>query len=305
MKRTKKYLCVCLSLLLAFSMLTFSVAAEIDVTRESSLTVLYAGDGTPFEGLTAVIFRIAEIKADGSYALAGDFEKYPVDITNVTSQEEWRAIANTLASYSIADSLAPTAEGLTDAKGEVRFGGLQTGMYLVLANRAEREDTVYLFENFLISVPSPDEDGNPQYDMYAIPKHEQYTPTPGEREYKVVKQWKDGEGKNRPVSVEIELYKDGVWQSGQVLSGENNWSYSWKAEDDGSHWTVVERNVPTGYSVTVAKNETTFLVTNTYTEPSPPPDTGDTSVLWPYILVIFFAGAVLTVPAVRGKRVDI
>lgn len=309
MKLTKKILlCVLCALILCVSFGAHTLA--VDLTRACSLTVLYAGDGVPFAGLDIEIFRMGTLGDDGVYTTAGDFASYPVDISHVTTQAEWHAIADTLASYALTDGLNPTAAGKTDENGEATFAQLEAGMYLVLAEQHLYGDTMYLFENFLVALPSPDENGEPQYDIKAIPKHDQYKPSPEDVTYKVIKQWKDGDGTARPDSVTAEIYKDGALQTTQVLSGENNWSYTWNAPDDGAIWSVKEPNVPHGYTVTAEQNGATFVLTNHQklsddsSDETSDPQTGDTAVLWPYVLMMFFAGAVLATVATRCRRVD-
>lgn len=315
MKRLTKFFVRFMCALLLCAALGASAGAAdmsaVDLTRKCSLTVVYAGDGVPFEGLNIEIYRMAEL-ADGVYTLAGDFASYPVDISHVTTQAEWRTVAETLASYVVTDGLVPTAAKKTDENGEAVFTDLGVGMYLVLAKQHRHGHAEYLFEDFLAALPGIDGNGGLQYDVRAIPKYGQYMPAFEEAEYRVIKQWKDGGGADRPDSVAIEIYKDGVLQSTQSLSGDNNWSYAWKASDDGAVWTVKEPNVPHGYTVTTEKKDSmTFVVTN-YREPTEDssdtetvtPKTGDTAVLWPYVLLIFFAGAVLAAAATRGRRVD-
>lgn len=73
-----------------------------------------------------------------------------------------------------------------------------------------------------------------------------HSPAKGEVTYKAVKAWRDG-GQDRPVSVSVEVRRDGQLQQAVTLSAENNWMYTWRAVDDGSVWTVNEVNVPVGY----------------------------------------------------------
>ena len=308
MERLKRIFLLVLCLLTLCALFGFGTAAERS-GEVCTLTVVYAGDGVPFEGLQIEIFRMGELNDEGVYTLAGDFRKYPVEISHVTTQAEWHTIADTLASYALTDRLTPTATRLTDQEGEADFGELPFGMYLVLAEQYQNGETVYLFENFLVVLPGVDGEGNPQYHIRAIPKHDQYTPSPQEIPYKVIKEWKDGDGRDRPDFVTVEIFRDGTLQYTQKLSSENNWSFAWTAPDDGAVWTVTEQDVPHGYTVTMEKNGETFVVTNhripdESSDSSDPPVTGDTEVLWPYVLGLFFAGAILAAVALRGRRIE-
>ncbi len=279
----------------------FAFAEETEQT--SSLTVVYKDGELLFNGLDISVYRVADIEADGSYALCGVFADYPINVKIVRTQEEWRTIATTLTSYIVADELSAMATATTNENGEVVFENLSKGLYLVCGVQTEKNDLIYAFESFFSTLPRPDENGAPQYEVKALPKHTTHIPEPDEIEYKVFKQWKDEGYNKRPTSVEVGIYDDGKLVSTQTLSAENNWSYSWKGIDDGSVWTVVERNIPGEYTVTVTENETVFVITNSYTIPTPPPPTGDVSVPWHYVLAIFSAGAILLILSFGIKRV--
>ena len=131
-----------------------------------------------------------------------------------------------------------------------------------------------------------------------------HTPAKGEVTYKVVKAWRDG-GRGRPVSVSVEVRRDGQLQQSVTLSAENNWMYTWKAVDDGSVWTVNEVNVPEGYTVGIQRSGDTFSITNT--KPETPagnhPQTGDTTNMTLYVLLMAASGlALLVVGIVLRKK---
>ena len=160
---------------------------------------------------------------------------------------------------------------------------------------------------FLLTVPSQDAEGAWNYQTEADVKYETSVPEKGETEYKVVKYWVgDGSGIARPVRITVDILKDGVLFDTQTLTAENNWSYSWTAEDNGSVWQVVEREIPEHYTVKVEKNKTMFLLTNTYTGDTPEevPKTGDSSVPLLPVTLLSLSGMVLILTglAVRGRR---
>ena len=304
----RKSLIFALCLLLAF--LAFPLASlganPVDVQREASLTLQYRQENVFYAGMTVKTFRVAEIFADGTYELTGDFADYPVNIYGITSKTEWDGAVAALAGYAEADGLTPTAEGVTDSEGKISFENLKTGMYLTLGVRYESATEITVFDAFLTSVPTPMEDAEHLYDVTVFPKSASFVPTPEEGEFKVVKIWKDeGYESRRPATLTVDLLKDGVLQSTQILSAENSWSYRWTAPLDGSRWTAVERNVPNGYRVAVELQDQAILLTNDYDEKwgtPKPPHTGDTPVVWPYLLACGGAGLVMILLAVLRKR---
>lgn len=56
-----------------------------------------------------------------------------------------------------------------------------------------------------------------------------------------------------------------------ILSQENNWEYTWENLDGSSKWQVVEAETPDGYTVSVAQEGITFVITNTGPSDTPPP----------------------------------
>lgn len=78
----------------------------------------------------------------------------------------------------------------------------------------------------------------------------------------VVKKWVD-DGEDRPVSVTVQLLKDGEVYETVTLSAENNWSYTWKELSGEFQWSVVESNVPKGYVASYSQNNGVVTITNT------------------------------------------
>ena len=303
MKKIKSLLAVLLALTFIACLSAGVFAAPVEPTKPSSLTLHYKQGETYYSGTEIKIYRVAEVFPDGTYALCGDFKNYPVNIYGITAQSEWRGVTTALAAYVAADSLSPTHVGTTDENGVVKFSDILPGMYLTLAVRVETDKEIAIFENFLTVIPAPSESGEHNYDVTAYPKCEKYTPKPDPIEYKVVKNWQDnGQSENRPEYIEVDIIRNGEIQHSVRISAQNNWAYKWTAEDDGSEWQAVERNVPEGYTVSVAKDANTIIITNIYDYNDDPPPTGDTTVIWHYVLIMCVAGLVLIMIAARRKK---
>jgi len=304
MKKTAAFMAfICIS----FCLLSFAAWAEpIDTQRSSSLTLQYRYGEEVFPDLTVQTYRVAQVLKNGEYSLTGIFSKYPINIEGIQSQSQWRRIATTFAAYIAADEISATQSQITDQEGFVCFENLQPGMYLTLSVRAEKGSTVTVFETFLTVIPYPEEDGNYLYDVTAYPKCEQFISEPAQQSYKVVKQWKDSSYTDlRPEGVTVDIFKDGVLQSSQVLTAENNWCYSWTAPDDGAKWQAVERYVAEYYTVSVEEFDTTIVITNVYDGNEEPPQTGDTTLPHAYLLIAGVLGITLVLVAAWRRRVGI
>ncbi len=302
-------LCVCLAPFGAQAATVSEVVKPVIPETECSLTVSYRCEDTAFSGVEVKLYKIADVSANYKYTLTQSFELYGVAINNIQTSGEWKVIRTTLETHIIANKINPTAVAQTDPNGQAVFASLSTGLYLVVPGQTVQDDLHCEFESALISLPESGQDGNWQYHVTVNAKGEMLPPIePDEKtEYRVLKLWKGDEGRNdRPESIEIEIFRDGESYSTATLSNENDWSYSWSVEDDTSSWAVTELT-PEGYVMSVEKRETTFVITNTFvpTEPQPPvkpPQTGDTSNLLVYVLIMTACGLMLIILGAARKR---
>lgn len=277
-------------------------AEPLDPNAEASLTLYYQKDGKVFPDLQIGIFRVAEAFPDGSFQLLEPFSSYPVHIHDITQQSQWTHITTTLSSYIAANQVQPDREAATDAEGAARFSDLETGLYLVRQVIAENNDGTYIFNAFMVYVPTPQPDGSYAYHVQAKPKCLNYVL---KSKYTVIKLWQDdGHQATRPNAVTVEIYRDGVLQQTQVLNEENNWTYSWYvSDDDKGIWTVAEQSVPEHYKVTIQENTGVFTLINARPfDPDMPPQTGDTFSPLPWILAMCFSGILLLILGIYSRR---
>lgn len=100
----------------------------------------------------------------------------------------------------------------------------------------------------------------------------------------VLKVWKQDQVKERPASVQVDLLRtdqDGTTTvaDSQILEKENQWSYTWEDLSSQVSWSVVETEVPSGYTVSTSREGNTVVLTNTKTadsedKPESPDKTG-------------------------------
>jgi len=281
--------------------LRVQAVTPLDPDGEASLTLHYQKDGSTFAGLQIGIYRIAEALPDGSFQLIEPFASYPLNIHGITMQEQWNHVAQTVYAYMIADQLDPDYEMTTDEKGAVCFSGLDTGLYFVREVVAENTSGTYVFNQFMVYVPTPQPDGTYIYDVAAKPKCTNFVP---KSQHSVTKLWQDGGSRNlRPKEVSVDIYRDGVLYETQILCADNNWTYTWYVSgEDHSKWTVVESVVPDGYTVTIQHDGSNFSIINTRQTTPDVPQTGDsfTPMLW--ILLMCFSGIMLVIFGLYSRR---
>ena len=298
-------LCVWFSPCNVLAASTTDASQPIDVDKECSLTLTCACDTVALGNVMVRLYNVADVSADYQFTLNQKFDATGLIVNGIKTNSEWDVVCDTLETYIVADSIEADAILTTNSNGQVRFENLKSGLYLAIADSVISDGITYLFKSALVSLPNLNEDGAWQYDVLVTSKSEMIPPSEQE-EFKIVKLWKGDTGKNsRPNSVEVEIFKDEAIYETVILSQDNNWSYSWSTKDVDSHWTVIEKNVPSGYIMTVEKSGNTFVMTNNSTLPNDPsysPQTGESfNILFALMIVISF-GCILIILGIIGKR---
>ncbi len=85
---------------------------------------------------------------------------------------------------------------------------------------------------------------------------------PEVRDLTVVKTWAEDKAEDRPTSVTVALYKAENEVEKVVLGDWNNWSYTWCDLDANEQWSVLEVDIPLGYTPSYAADGDTVTITN-------------------------------------------
>jgi len=319
---------ILLCLLMVMLLPVQSLAARaIDTDATSSLQVQIAPDGDAQEGVEVRIYRVATVSIDCRFTLTGEFANYSVSL-NDNDADSWRTLATTLDGYVTTDAIPAFKTAETGANGAAVFEDLPTGLYLVTGERWYASSTQYYTPTpFLVSLPNLDENDEWVYDVQLSSKQ-----TPGSdsggggddyTQVSVLKVWEDNDSEKRPTEIVVELYDGSVLVDTVKLSKENNWQHTWNRLDEDGTWTVREQEVPEGYTVSVEKQGTRFVLTNTLPDdpppppddpppppddPPPPPDEPpvpqlpQTGVLWWPVPVLMVSGLVLILLGVLRRR---
>lgn len=298
-------LCLCLCLLPCYAQAASTTDAKepIDTGRDCTLSLIYGYDNTAFADIPVFLYQFAEISADFQYTFTPDFADTNLVINGIQSAGEWNVIRGTLTTHILANAIEAGWTAKTDASGQAHFEELKPGLYLATVDPIIRDDFICTFDAVLITLPGLQENGAWQYEVSVAAKPQIL---PDEKiQLKVLKLWKDdGKQSDRPESITVEIFRDKTSYETVVLSESNHWSYSWSADADGASWTVVERNIPSGYTMTVETRGTSFVITNTRsdTPQTPPSQTGDTMNIGLYVTLMYLSGAALVILGLTGKR---
>ena len=305
--------CLCLMPFGVQAASTSDAIEPIVPDNKCSLTISYCYGETAFSDVQVKLYRIAEVSADFQYTLTQPFKASGLILNGIQSAGEWNVVRSTLEAYILAYGIEPDTASVTNQNGQVCFDSLGTGMYLAVVNQVTQGDLHCRFDSALVALPGLGQDGRWQYEVSVNAKAEFLPPIdPDEKiELKVLKLWKGDEGRSdRPKSVEVEIFRDGISYEKVVLSEENHWSYTWSAKNDGANWSVVERNVLHGYTMTVEERESSFVITNTLIsstpdDPGDAPQTGDTSNIMLYVLLMTLSGTMMIILGVTRKKMDL
>ena len=304
-------LCFCLFLMPCQVQATSTTYAKEPISTEQngSLTISFCSDGIAFSVLPIRLYKIADVSADCQYTLTSSFEKSNLVFNGIQTVGEWNVIRSTLESYILAHEVTADFNATTDVEGNAVFNALKPGLYLAVTDRVMQHKTTYVFDSALIALPGLGADGLWQYSVAVNAKCKIVPPVQADEEIelKVTKLWKGDNGKtDRPKSIEVEIFRNGISYETVKLLDDNHWSYSWRAKNDGSDWKAVERNVPSGYTMTIEQRETVFVLTNTLNrdDPNAPdaPQTGDTSNIMLWVILMIISGSMLIILGITGKR---
>ena len=267
-----KKLCAALAVLFLLLGCALPVFAAPDLPQDkTTLQAKLAYSGQPLAGVEVTLHRVADISETSpwiTFTLCGDFANYPVDLLELTDKE-WADAASTLANYALADSLAPIATATTDQNGLVDFANLDSGLYLLqAAQTTDQAGWRYFPAPSLLVLPAYDTaQGQWNTQAQAVLKVERKAPLV---DLEVSKVW-SGNSLPRPESVTVELICNGVLKETVTLSEANHWKHTFTGLEGDKTYALAERDVPNGYTVTIAPNGERWVITNT----CPDKDTSD------------------------------
>ena len=230
--------------------------------------------GCPAEGLEFSLYRVADYKDTGGFALTEKFQNYRVSLES----DEWRGTARTLADYAERDGIQADAVLKSGSDKTVCFENLSRGLYLVKGQEIEVQENgkakISVPPVSLIALPDASQKDplhikvNMKYD-----EEESDNIEVSQTKIHVLKVWKQDQAKERPASVQVDLLRtdqDGTTTvaDSQILEKENQWSYTWEDLSSQVSWSVVETEVPSGYTVSTSREGNTVVLTNTKTADS-------------------------------------
>lgn len=238
------------------------LSRTVSAAADKSITLICRQEDTTLCGMQWKLYKIG-MRDDNRIEFVPELAKYSMDLGDLSAQVVDTA-AKTLEAYVIESGLPILAQGQTGETGELKFDGLEDGLYLAVGNYLQLDQIVYFPSTLLLEINHTDV----AFSYDAFPKFYAENLSSSNIAYMVKKVWVDDDDANekRPVNVTVDLFEDGVLRDTVTLSEENEWKYRWEALRNDSKWVVAEREIPVDYEVMIDYNSRQYLIRNSYQE---------------------------------------
>lgn len=228
-------------------------AQDVDFDRLGSISVtLVDRDGkTPITGAELSLYYVATVTLNSSQNLSYNFTDTFKDCGCALDDP---ALSVKLEALIEENSLYGK-KLLTDAQGSAVFDNLRLGLYFV-----RQTNTVAGYApctSFLVTVPNQNTDGY-VYDVNASPKTDIARLT----DITVRKVWNTSASAKATDSVTIQLLKDDAVVETAILNAQNNWQVTYTDMPESDGYSILETDIPKGFTATYSQNGYVFTVTN-------------------------------------------
>lgn len=296
------------SILLALFLLllipvTAMAAGSVDTEAKGTLTVSCKFGDLALKDVPVKLYRICKVKSTGELEPLEGYTDYDQLTKGGKDDEAWRELAAQLETKLLEDETLPDYSSVTGEDGIARFTELPVGLYLILGTQTQVEGYIYKTTPSFVLLPQLDKEQNTWNYRAAVTLKPAQSPVL--QDLTVYKKWKDScHTSRRPKSITVKLLCDGEQYGDSVeLSSKTDWKYTWKDLDVNHEWTVSEDKL-TGYKnpVITKTNDTTFVITNTCSDPGGSwlPQTGQ--LWWPVPLLIAGGLACLIIGLLRRRK---
>ena len=237
-----------------------------------SVGVAVPVEGQAMAGIEISLYHVGETISDEGIAWLPAYEQYQVASDADSIQET----APTLAAYISRDAIKPDSSAITSPSSQALFTGLDQGVYLLIGKSFSSGSKRYDPVPALVTVPQWSETNGDWITDIQVELKSEVTDIPsgpsGNTTSVIIEKVWQGNDADRPTSVEVQLLKDGNPEATVTLSEQNGWEHRWTGLSCFHTWTVAERNVPNGYTVSVERDGKQFTITNEAGEEIPPED---------------------------------
>lgn len=237
--------------LILLPMAAFAQDVDFDRLGSISVTLVDRDGNTPITGAELSLYYVATVTLNSSQNLSYNFTDTFKDCGCALDDP---ALSVKLEALIEENSLYGK-KLLTDAQGSAVFDNLRLGLYFV-----RQTNTVAGYApctSFLVTVPNQNTDGY-VYDVNASPKTDIARLT----DITVRKVWNTGASAKATDSVTIQLLKDDAVVETAILNAQNNWQVTYTDMPESDGYSILETDIPKGFTATYSQNGYVFTVTN-------------------------------------------
>lgn len=238
-----------------FAMMPMTVLAQdFDNDRVGSISVTLQDkkNKKPIAGAELSLYYVATVELNSqnnlSYIFTDAFKNCGSALDDPALSEKLDAF---VGSYSISSEKL-----VTDTYGKAIFTNLPLGLYFVQQTRTVEDYAPCT--PFLVTVPIHNADGY-VYNVNASPKTDVAKLT----DITVKKVWNTGKTAKAGSSVTVQLLKDGTVVETATLNAQNKWQITYTDMPESDAYSIIEVDVPKGFTATYSKKGYVFTVTNT------------------------------------------
>ncbi|MBE6783104.1 MAG: Cna B-type domain-containing protein [Ruminococcaceae bacterium] len=260
-KKLRSFVAVFLTVAVFILPLSQNVVALDDKKGSITLNLVDSSTEKPLADVAVHLYFIATAVEDGSsvrYELISPYDKSGFDA------DDWQdsSLPVHLAHFAVSESL-PYAEKVTDENGVIVFENLEHGLYLLVPS--EDAESKCTLSPFIVSIPAYDSENKTwEYNIVASPKISGgsggESGDDSETYISVVKKWETST--SHPKSVTVVLLRDYEEYAKIQLDESNGWYHRFDNLPKDYIWSVVEENVPDGYTVSYVTSSNTVTIIN-------------------------------------------
>lgn len=225
-------------------------AQDFDSKRVGSIsvTLMDQDDKTLITGAELSLYYVATVALNNndhlSYTFTGAFQDCGCGLDDPQLSAKLDAF--------VKDHSVPAEKLVTDSKGNVTFRNLPLGLYFI-----KQTGTVAGYApctSFLVTVPNHNAEGY-VYDVNASPKTDVAKLT----DITIKKVWNSTQAADH---VTVQLRKDGIVVETAILNAKNKWQVTYQDMPESDGYSIVEVDIPSGFTATYSQKGYVFTVTN-------------------------------------------
>ena len=146
-------------------------AAEVDIGKNSSISVYYKYDDKNISNSEIKLYKVATIDTSGKYTYLDNYSLE--DSLDIDTASRWNDLASKVGNYIENNNIEYLKKCTTDNNGKCNFNDLETGLYLVTSSEVIEDNYIYKSAPTFVSIPTYNElDNNYIYDLDVMLKTE-------------------------------------------------------------------------------------------------------------------------------------